>query len=158
MIAKLNYLIILIFILIELNNIRQASSRSRLELILRALSQTFVLLNCLIQPSHNLLIVVSWVLKSQLINRTIQRNKHSLNLAEILYFHFIVIGHSFHFAQGNSNSLNTIQISSGLVGINTMNPLLIGFILFIATYSSTIYCFLNTAVTLIQSESSPTRV
>ncbi len=47
-----------------------------------------------------------------------------------------------YFSQGNSNSLNTIQVSTGLVGLNETNMFISGFLMFSATYSSNIYWFL----------------
>lgn len=75
---------------------------------------------------------LNYTKKRRILFGTIENN--------LFFYHFI--GWSCYFAQGNSNSLNTIQISSGLVGINELNQILICILLISVTYSSNIYWFL----------------
>ena len=124
----------------------------KIEELFQILAKNWILLNCLIQPAHNLILVVLWNLKSVLLKfilRQISSNGFSklpkesndfLDLKNYFYLFYIIM-QSCYFTQGNSNSLNTIQISSGMVGINYINEPLIVLLLLSATYSSHVYWF-----------------
>lgn len=108
------------------------------------LANNFLYLNCLIQPSHNLIVLCLWSLKEKLFSLIFEKNKKTLIVFESkenLIFFFNVISWSCYFSQGNSNSLNTIQVSSGFVGVNNLNELLVGILILLVTYSSILYWF-----------------
>jgi len=44
--------------------------------------------------------------------------------------------------QGNSNSLATIDIGAGYVGLSNYHPVIIGILMFVSTYSGPIYWLL----------------
>jgi hypothetical protein len=106
------------------------------------------MLNALIQPTHNLLILCAFFLKKCFLRNLIFDSSFKiyskLNLIFIFYF-YICVSQAGFFSQGNSNSLNTIQISSGFVGINKLNEAIVALLLFGSTYASKIYWLFNTA-------------
>ena len=110
------------------------------------LSKYWLLFNCLIQPISNLIVLSLWQIKEYLISTTIIsfKAKQEPNVSNDLFrnlLFYIIIGQMCFFSQGNSNSLNTIQISSGLVGINEMNMLVVGILMFSATYAANIFWY-----------------
>jgi hypothetical protein len=128
----------------------------RLEQLFSTLSTHWILVNCLIQPTHNLVVVSIWYLKKFFFKKCLSQNetdengkndvyekeayqwrrKFSLNQIVLLFF---IISQSCYFTQGNSNSLNTIPIQSGLVGVNYLNELIVALLLTSATYSANIF-------------------
>ena len=115
--------------------------------ILHILTNIWLLFNCLIQPTTNLLVLVLWQIKEYLLMTTFLSFNSSLNSTGTKsytksVFFYIIINQMCYFSQGNSNSLNTIQVSTGLVGLNETNMFISGFLMFSATYSSNIYWFL----------------
>lgn len=121
----------------------------------KLISKYWLLLNCLIQPTHNLIVLSLWSLKSYLVKTVLNDlSMNNLNLLAVnenqsydlvsfrnyFYFYYIIT-QACYFTQGNSNSLNTIQVSSGLVGINQINEIVVAILLISATYSANIYWF-----------------
>ena len=99
----------------------------------------FLFLQCLIQPSHNVLTISLWSLKAKLIKKLILSVKNIY----VLSFFYYTISQACYFTQGNSNSLTTLQVSSSLVGLNEFNQVISAILLFTATYASQIYWFCN---------------
>jgi hypothetical protein len=169
LIAQFSYLIIIIETIINIyKNIFQIKFKSkltRLNNLFFLLATDWMLFNCLIQPTHNLIVIALWnliafMLKSLLhisVNKIIINSPHhhilSFDQAIFLYH---IISKSCYFSQGNSNSLTTIQISSGFVGINQVNEPIIALLLLCNTYSSNIYWFLifveHFTLSMIQNE------
>ena len=128
---------------------------AKLDDLFEILAKHWILLNCLIQPNHNLIVIMLWHLKSfflkSLLNcllmnassKLVSEEANDLHLLRNYFYIFCVITQSSYFTQGNSNSLNTVQISSGMVGINYMNEALIALLLLSATYASHVYWFLE---------------
>lgn len=115
--------------------------------ILQILANFWLLFNCLIQPSTNLLVLALWQIKEYLLITTFLSFNSSLNATGTrsytkTIFFYIIINQMCYFSQGNSNSLNTIQVSTGLVGITETNMFVSAFLMFSATYASNIYWFL----------------
>jgi hypothetical protein len=159
LIAQLNYLLNAISLVLDIfsaknnyscENYNQASlteksqlkSLSRTQLLFTVLAKNWILFNCLIQPTHNLMICLFWDLKALLLRKILWIDPLKLVEVKNYLYMFFIITQSSYFAQGNSNSLNTVQISSGLVGINYINEPIIAFLLISATYSSHVYWFL----------------
>ena len=127
-------------------------SLSRREFLFSAFAKNWILFMCLIMPTHNLIVIVFWNIKEFLLKKILCFD--SLKLIELnnYFYMFFVITQSSYFATGNSNSLNTVHISSGLVGINFINEPLIAFLLLSATYSSHVYWFLVQNQILMREE------
>ncbi|KAH9504208.1 GPI ethanolamine phosphate transferase 2 [Bulinus truncatus] len=50
-----------------------------------------------------------------------------------------LMGQSFFFFQGNSNSLSTLDLTAGYTGLNEFNPFITGFHICLSTFSGTIF-------------------
>ena len=110
----------------------------------------WLLFCCLIHPTHNLIAIAIWQGKEFILNRFVVKICSELEKPICILCFYFIISQSCYFSQGNSNSLNTIQISSGFVGINEMNMVIVGILLISATYSSNIYWFLSSIRHLLQ--------
>ncbi len=115
------------------------SSKSKKTSRYDTVCEHFLLLQCLIQPTHNLITICLWSLKAKLFRRLIL----SIKNVYVLSFFYYTISQACYFSQGNSNSLSTLQVSSSLVGLNDFNQIISAFLLFTATYASQIYWFCN---------------
>ncbi len=169
MIAQFCYLQLLIQILINIFKyvfyIKNESKLTRLNNFFSLLATDWILFNCLIQPTHNLIIISIWNMIASFLKSLIHinadknviysPNHHQISFDQALFFYFI-ISKSCYFSQGNSNSLTTIQISSGFVGINQVNEPIIALLLLCNTYSSIIYWFLifmdHFTLTMVENE------
>ena len=94
----------------------------------RMLANSFLMLNCLVQPSHNLLVILVW----QLLERTVRSSSVYATRTQLVVFYFVAAKACF-FSQGNTNSLNTVPIASGLVGFNSVNEPLVALLIVCAT-------------------------
>lgn len=95
----------------------------------------------LIQPSHNLILIFLWQTKWYLLKDLLKSIKTLTNLN--LAFLIVTMIRSGYFSIGNSNSLSTVLVSSGFIGVNQMNEIIIGALIFISTYSSHIFWLTN---------------
>ena len=131
----------------------------------RVLANSFLMLNFLVQPSHNLLVILVW----QLLERTVRSSiglssasaaedditkRCTLTRSQLVVFYFVVAKACF-FSQGNTNSLNTVPIASGLVGFNRVNEPLVALLIVCATYAANIYWSLACAARLAEATSNP---
>ncbi len=139
--------------------IRQTSSRDQVPVILmllESLGNYWLLFNCLIQPTSNLIVVALWQVKENLLANilTLVRPNSLLENTNKTAFFYLIVNQMCFFSQGNSNSLNTLQVSSGLVGINQINMFVSGFLMFCSTYSSHFYWCTITVKHLIHEKTS----
>ena len=144
LIAQICYSTILINLLVILINIRRTSARHKIPgifMLLEAIGNYWLLFNCLIQPTSNLLVFALWQVKESLLANILAfvRPGSLLENTSKSVFFYIIVRQMCFFSQGNSNSLNTLQVSSGLVGLNEMNMLVSGLLMLCATYSSNFY-------------------
>ena len=114
------------------------------------LANSFLMLNCLVQPSHNLLVILVW----QLLERTVRSSSAYATRTQLVVFYFVAAKACF-FSQGNTNSLNTVPIASGLVGFNRVNEPLVALLIVCATYAANIYWSLACAARLAEATSNP---
>ncbi len=133
LIAQLCYLFILLSFLLSLFQKKIKTNTNDI------ICEHFLLLCCLIHPPNNLPTICLWSIKAKLINKLIL----SIKNIYVLSFFYYTISQACYFTQGNSNSLNTLQVSSSLVGMNEFNQVTSAILLFISTFSSQIYWFCN---------------
>ena len=132
---------VLLFLSIFTSVLKLRNSGRNMDLKFETISFHIILLNGLIQPSHNLILIALQLSKSFYM-RKLLKNCESLNEVNLLYLH-LSVAQSNYFSQGNSNSLNTVQVSSGFVGLNEVNLVLSGILIFIATYYTHFVEFCN---------------
>jgi len=89
----------------------------------------------LLRP-HNLPLAVLTMLQQYCMSRVCTRLCLPTALTTAIY---ICMGNSTYFLQGNSNSLSSIDISAGYVGVGSYQPVLIGMLMAVNTYAGPIY-------------------
>ncbi|XP_058124637.1 GPI ethanolamine phosphate transferase 2 [Anopheles ziemanni] len=101
------------------------------------------LLSALLHKPHNVLLVGVLMASSrfliQRIDRVIEHSDTNLMFKVIIHYW---LGKAFYFYQGNSNSLATIDLNAGYVGLNHFDIVRVGIFLTLHTYSGPILSFL----------------
>jgi hypothetical protein len=145
--AQFCYLSIFVQLGVEVYNL--ARVRDKVKLVLETFCYFWVLLNCLIQPTHNTIVIALWtLLNTYLTSISGLLFTNSPNL--LLYFYYI-ISQFCHFVLGNSNSLNTISLHSGMVGVNDeLNELAVAVLLLVATYAAFVYWIFALALQVLR--------
>lgn len=103
--------------------------------IVYLLIQIWVMISALLHRPHNVILLPIQIITSTVIHKSI---KHDNNQVHISYW----IGNIFYFYQGNSNSLATIDVAAGYVGLNSYRPIIATIFLSINTFSSRILEYL----------------
>jgi len=92
----------------------------------------FLLLQVLLQRPHNAAMLAVFVVQENLINEILWKSE---KMAWVMIVSSLWMGHAMYFSLGNSNSLASVDISAGYVGLEDFVPSL----MLILTYFST-YC------------------
>ncbi|XP_044736808.1 GPI ethanolamine phosphate transferase 2 [Chrysoperla carnea] len=88
----------------------------------------WILLCTLLLRPHNVLLISGLILISYEINQT----NISFNIRIILHYW---LGKAFYFYQGTTNNIATVDVASGYIGQTSYNPLFVGILIFVHTYS-----------------------
>lgn len=139
--AQLSYLGIFFHFAIEIYRLISGGKFNR-KRFLQVTINVWILLNLLIQPTHNTIVISLWVLL-----RSCLAHVGFISPLDSIDF-FYVIAKSGYFSLGNSNNLNTIQVHSGMVGINELNEPIVAVLLFSSTFSSIVFWLLHIAENL----------
>lgn len=108
----------------------------------------FALLSALTHKPHNIFLVPVMILTSQTINRCatgLHKAQHSVYIRAILHYW---MGRQFFFYQGNSNSLASIDLNAGYIGLKSFNFVFVGVFLTINTFSGPLLSSLLLAYSL----------
>ncbi|XP_067027417.1 GPI ethanolamine phosphate transferase 2-like isoform X1 [Acropora muricata] len=99
---------------------------------IEGLASGFLLLQVLLQRPHNAAMLAVFVVQENLINEILWKSE---KMAWVMIVSSLWMGHAMYFSLGNSNSLASVDISAGYVGLEDFVPSL----MLILTYFST-YC------------------
>lgn len=118
------------------------------------LIKNWIFYNCLIQPTHNLILMPCWKIVEHLTEKIFFQNRTILieGFSNVIIF-YQFIGYVGYFSQGNSNSLNTVPIYSGLVGVNEVNEAIIAIKILTCIFSAPIFFNLCSFKSLVIHES-----
>ncbi|GFR68423.1 GPI ethanolamine phosphate transferase 2-like [Elysia marginata] len=107
---------------------------------------------CLVKQPHNAPVAAAMSLAEQMMTpvliQTGCRPTYSL-------LYCMWMGQVFFFLKGNSNSLSTVDIAAGYVGLDSYWPLMNGLLLFLATYVGAIFWALAFLNFLISTQEQP---
>ncbi|KAL4236584.1 hypothetical protein ACF0H5_004969 [Mactra antiquata] len=105
-----------------------------------SLQNAWILVMFLLLRSHNCILVAMMIVQEKLIAEFIikKTNIPSHYLAILCWW----VGQASFFYQGNSNSMSSIDVSSGYIGLQDYNPIIVPLLLFSATYVGPIYWFI----------------
>uniref|UniRef100_A0A182RE55 GPI ethanolamine phosphate transferase 2 C-terminal domain-containing protein n=1 Tax=Anopheles funestus TaxID=62324 RepID=A0A182RE55_ANOFN len=101
------------------------------------------LLSALLHKPHNVLLVGTLFATSRFLTERINRiadDKYSSIMLKVITHYWL--GKTFYFYQGNSNSLATIDLNAGYVGLNNFDMVRVGLFLTLHTFSGPILSFL----------------
>lgn len=122
--------------------VQHSSSLSTLGCLLRKLTCCWLLICTLLHRPHNVILIAAQVYMSNCVcTAYVSRRCLTANMCWLVVAH-VWIGTVVYFYQGNSNSLATIDIASGYVGQTGYNPMVVGILLIINTYSAPVLSYL----------------
>ncbi|BFY99169.1 hypothetical protein BsWGS_02209 [Bradybaena similaris] len=107
---------------------------------LRGVAATFLCFMCLVLRPHNMVVVALMSLVEQMMTPVVIRSR--MHPTYILLY-CLWMGQAFFFFQGNSNSLSTVDLTTGYTGLEEFTPAVTGPLLALATYSGAIFWILT---------------
>lgn len=108
-----------------------------LRMILLSVVRIWIVISAMLHQPHNVILLPFQIIFSKVI-REIIKDSAAQEINTLLY---IWMGNVFYFYQGNSNSLATIDVAAGYVGIQSYMPFVNGPLLLINTYSAPILAY-----------------
>nr|XP_012144892.1 PREDICTED: GPI ethanolamine phosphate transferase 2 isoform X1 [Megachile rotundata] len=109
-----------------------------LRITLFSILRIWVMISAMIHQPHNVILLPLQIIFSSIIHNIIKDN----SMREISVFLYAWIGNVFYFYQGNSNSLATIDVAAGYVGVQSYMPLINGSLMLINIYSASVLAYL----------------
>lgn len=125
------------------------------KLILGTSIVLFALLSTLTHKPHNIFLVGIQILTCRMVNETCERlfsgkSKSAKIFAQCATHYWI--GKEFFFYQGNSNSLASIDLNAGYIGLQSYDIVAVGILLTINTFSGPILSILLLAYNIYQCQ------
>ncbi|XP_076235195.1 phosphatidylinositol glycan anchor biosynthesis class G isoform X2 [Calliopsis andreniformis] len=105
-----------------------------LRIALSAIVRIWIMITAMLHQPYNVILLPFQIIFSCIVHGII-KDDITQETNTILY---IWIGNVFYFYQGNSNSLATIDVATGYIGIQSYMPFINGLLLLINTYSAPI--------------------
>ncbi|CAG5127325.1 unnamed protein product [Candidula unifasciata] len=103
---------------------------------LRGVAAAFLCFMCLVLRPHNLPVVAVMSLVEQMMTPVVIRFRMQ---PTYIVLYCLWMGQAFFFFQGNSNSLSTLDLTTGYTGLEEFTPAMTGPLLALATYAGTIF-------------------
>ncbi|KAJ8664807.1 hypothetical protein QAD02_006469 [Eretmocerus hayati] len=112
----------------------------------------WVITSCLLHRPYNIILLPIQLLAGAIIYKLTQVPEYY----DLKIFLYLWSGSAFYFYQGNSNSLATVDVAAGFVGLESYRPTIIGVFLVINTYSAQVlsllmYLYDNSSRSLLSS-------
>lgn len=102
----------------------------------------FSLISALLHKPHNAILVpvCVWTLERcfKSCDKLFRENNAVMYKVILSYW----LGRAFFFLQGNSNNLASIDLTPGYIGLDSYNPIIVGLLVTINTYSGPILCYI----------------
>ncbi|XP_055917156.1 GPI ethanolamine phosphate transferase 2 isoform X2 [Eupeodes corollae] len=118
----------------------------------------FTLVSALLHKPHNVFLVfaIQFILKCTFrLCDNLRGSRRRLDAQMILLYKVVVtiyVCRMFYFYQGNSNSLATIDLNPGYIGLSHYNPLFVGIMVTLNTYFAEIFGFLYLMLEIFQKQ------
>ncbi|XP_053996555.1 GPI ethanolamine phosphate transferase 2 isoform X1 [Hylaeus anthracinus] len=100
--------------------------------------RTWIMITAMLHQPHNVILLPFQIIFISVISTIIKY----INMQQVNTFVYAWAGSVFYFYQGNSNSLATIDVAAGYIGIQSYVPFINGSLLLINTYSAPVLAFL----------------
>lgn len=98
---------------------------------LEGLLSSLLLLEVLLQRPHNAALLAVFVIQENILSKMLWKSQETL---WVVILSSVWMGHALFFALGNSNSLASVDISTGYVGLEDFVPSIMGPLTYVATY------------------------
>ncbi|KAM0728286.1 GPI ethanolamine phosphate transferase 2 [Formica fusca] len=98
----------------------------------------WVMISAMLHQPYNVILLPLQIVASSTIDTALKENNLTLDLGVFVH---CWLGNVFYFYQGNSNSLASINITAGYVGLRSYMPLITGVYLIINTYSAPVLAY-----------------
>uniref|UniRef100_A0A7G3ADG6 Putative glycosylphosphatidylinositol anchor synthesis protein n=1 Tax=Lutzomyia longipalpis TaxID=7200 RepID=A0A7G3ADG6_LUTLO len=102
----------------------------------------FSLISCLLHKPHNAILSVACILTCQVVGKSLEAILSGAPKIYMLILSHLWIGKIFFFYQGNSNSLASIDLNAGYVGLSSFNMPIVGLFITINTFSGPLLALL----------------
>uniref|UniRef100_A0A6B2E8V2 Putative glycosylphosphatidylinositol anchor synthesis protein n=1 Tax=Phlebotomus kandelakii TaxID=1109342 RepID=A0A6B2E8V2_9DIPT len=102
----------------------------------------FSLISCLLHKPHNAILNVACILTCQVVSKSIESILSGTPKTFMIILSHLWIGKMFFFYQGNSNSLASIDLNAGYVGLKSFNMTIVGLFLTLNTFSGPLLALL----------------
>ncbi|XP_014210578.1 GPI ethanolamine phosphate transferase 2-like [Copidosoma floridanum] len=130
--------IYVLFSIHRLAKVARQNNQNFLPITLFSILKLWVIISCLLHRPYNVILVpVQLIVGAMIYDLT--KSSEYFNIKVYLYFWSSNV---FYFYQGNSNSLSTIDVGAGYIGLESYQPVIIGFFLIVNTYSAQVLGFL----------------
>lgn len=126
-------IIILIISLVKLYSLSGSSKIEKIKTLVCNLICIWIILIETIGRAHNIPLIAIALLQELLLHKLLSSENFSISFRTICYFIMAMTSFSYN---GNSNNLSTIDVFSGYTGIQSYQPVFVGFLLVCNTYST----------------------
>ncbi|XP_064605892.1 GPI ethanolamine phosphate transferase 2-like [Liolophura sinensis] len=106
---------------------------SKADVVLEDIQSCWVLLMTLVLKPHNTVLVAIMVVQERLLSKCVVDDLNLSTPAQTVWYFWM--GQAAFFYQGNSNSISTIDVSAGYIGLTDYQPVLITILLTVSTYA-----------------------
>nr|XP_033197814.1 GPI ethanolamine phosphate transferase 2 [Bombus vancouverensis nearcticus] len=132
------FLLIMNFVnyIYDLIHIRKCNASSFLRISLYFIIQMWIMIAAMLHQPHSVILLPFQIIVSSVIYE-INKNGTTQDI-QVLY---VLAGNVFYFYQGNSNSLATIDVAAGYIGVQSYMPFINGSLLLINTYAAPVLAY-----------------
>ncbi|KAJ8307671.1 hypothetical protein KUTeg_014775 [Tegillarca granosa] len=143
--ARLGFIMIAIFMLLSfLTLLKQKREKKQKNISLEfivTLHKSWILLMTLLVRPHSIPMVAIITIQEYIISRYISRNMQLPITFLTLYY--LWMGKASYFYQGNSNSISTVDVSAGYIGLDDYQPVIVAVLLCLSTYAGIVFWLLS---------------
>ncbi|XP_032688057.1 GPI ethanolamine phosphate transferase 2 [Odontomachus brunneus] len=97
----------------------------------------WVMISAMLHQPYNVILLPMQIVASSIIDTVLREN----NLLDLSIYAHYWLGNVFYFYQGNSNSLASVDVAAGYIGLRSYMPFVIGAYLIVNTYSAPVLAY-----------------
>ncbi|KAL9950488.1 hypothetical protein ACROYT_G042986 [Oculina patagonica] len=122
---------------------------------LEGLLSTVLLLEILLQRPHNVTLLAVFVVQEHVLSKLFWKSQEK---TWIIIVSSLWMGHAMYFSLGNSNSLASVDISAGYVGLEDFVPGVVGPLTYVATYCGPILWLIAAVLSIVRDARDTNRL
>ncbi|CAC5374469.1 PIGG [Mytilus coruscus] len=139
--AQIVYISLLLYILVSMWK-KFKQDKEKYYKISCEVHTAFILLLLVLSRPHNIIVVVMMVVQDLLIELYIWPTLNQNSISDWTLY-FLWMGQGTFFYQGNSNSISTVDVSAGYIGLHDYQPIIVGCLLTVSSYGGIIFWMLS---------------